>query len=51
VTAKLNGSQLTLTYKDAKDQPQTLVGEIAGKKINASLKDSPTTVITATKTH
>ncbi|MDN3987617.1 methyltransferase domain-containing protein [Zwartia vadi] len=50
VSGKLNGSQLTLTYKDANDKTQTLVGEVAGKKINASLKDSPTTVITATKT-
>ena len=49
VTGKLNGAQLTLSYQDVKDKPQRLVGEIAGKKINASLKDSPTTVITATK--
>lgn len=49
VTGKLNGSQLTLTYVDAKDKPQTFVGEVAGKKINASLKDAPTTVITAKK--
>ncbi len=47
VTGKLNGSQLTLTYIDAKDKPQTFVGEVAGKKINASLKDASTTVITA----
>jgi hypothetical protein len=47
VTGKLNGSQLTLTYIDAKDKPQTFVGEVAGKKINASLKDAPTTVIAA----
>jgi hypothetical protein len=50
VTGTLNGSQLTLTYKDANDKPQIFVGEVAGKKINASLKDSPTTVITAIKT-
>jgi hypothetical protein len=49
VTGKLNGSQLTLTYVDAKDKPQTFVGEVAGKKINASLKDAPTTVIAAKK--
>ena len=49
VTGKLNGSQLTLTYIDAKDKPQTFVGEVAGKKINASLKDAPTTVIAAKK--
>jgi hypothetical protein len=49
VTGKLNGSQLTLTYADAKDKPQTFVGEVAGKKINASLKDAPTTVIAAKK--
>lgn len=49
VTGKLNGSQLTLTYVDAKDKPQTFVGEVAGKKINASLKDAPTTVISAKK--
>ena len=49
VTGKLNGSQLTLTYVDAKDKPQTCVGEVAGKKINASLKDAPTTVIAAKK--
>jgi hypothetical protein len=47
VTGKLNGSQLTLTYNDAKDKPQTFIGEVAGKKINASLKDAPTTVISA----
>jgi hypothetical protein len=47
VTGKLNGAQLTLTYNDAKDKPQTFVGEVAGKKINASLKDAPTTVIAA----
>jgi len=50
VTGTLKGSQLTLTYKDANDKLQTFVGEVASKKINASLKDSPTTVITATKT-
>jgi hypothetical protein len=49
VTGKLSGAQLTLSYQDVKDKPQQLVGEIAGNKINASLKDSPTTVITATK--
>jgi hypothetical protein len=49
VTGKLNGSQLTLTYLDAKDKPQTFVGEVAGKKINASLKGAPTTVIAAKK--
>jgi hypothetical protein len=49
VTGKLNGAQLTLTYVDAKDKPQTFVGEVAGKKINASLKDAPTTVIAAKK--
>ena len=49
VTGKLNGSQLTLTYVDAKDKPQTFVGEVAGKKINARLKDAPTTVIAAKK--
>ena len=49
VTGKLNGSQLTLTYVDAKDKPQNFVGEVAGKKINASLKDAPTTVIAAKK--
>jgi hypothetical protein len=38
-----------LTYVDAKDKPQTFVGEVAGKKINASLKDAPTTVIAAKK--
>jgi hypothetical protein len=47
VTGKLNGAQLTLTYNDTKDKPQTFVGEVAGKKINASLKDAPTTVIVA----
>ena len=47
VTGKLNGAQLTLTYNDTKDKPQTFVGEVAGKKINASLKDAPTTVIAA----
>lgn len=49
VTGKLNGAQLTMSYQDAKDKPQLFVGEVAGKKINASLKDTPTTVITATK--
>ena len=49
VSGKLNGAQLTLTYIDAKDKPQTFVGEVAGKKINASLKDAPTTVIAAKK--
>ncbi len=49
VSGKLNGSQLTLTYVDAKDKPQTFVGELAGKKIHASLKDAPTTVIAAKK--
>lgn len=49
VTGKLNGAQLTMSYQDAKDKPQLFVGEVAGKKINASLKDAPTTVITATK--
>lgn len=51
VTGKLNGSQLTLGYKDADNKDQTFVGEVGGKKINASLQASPTTVITATKTH
>lgn len=50
VTGKLNGSQLTLHYKDANDKDQTFIGEVAGKKINASLQASPTTVITATLT-
>lgn len=50
VTGKLNGSQLTLNYKDANEKEQTLIGEVAGKKINASLQASPTTVITATPT-
>ncbi len=50
VTGKLNGSQLTLGYKDANDKEQIFVGEVAGKKINASLQTSPTTVITATRT-
>ena len=49
VTGKLNGAQLTMSYQDAKDKPQLFVGEVAGNKINASLKDTPTTVITATK--
>ncbi len=49
VSGKLNGAQLSLTYIDAKDKPQTFVGEVAGKKINASLKDAPTTVIAAKK--
>ena len=49
VSGKLNGAQLTMSFQDAKDKPQIFVGEVAGKKINASLKDTPTTVITATK--
>lgn len=49
VVGKLNGAQLTLSYKDANDKEQTFVGEVAGKKINASLQDSPTTVVTAVK--
>jgi SAM-dependent methyltransferase len=49
VVGKLNGAQLTLTFKDANDKEQTFIGEVAGKKINASLQDSPTTVITAVK--
>ena len=51
VVGKLNGSQLILTFRDANDKEQTLIGEVTGKKINASLQDSPTTVITATKLH
>ena len=49
VTGKLNGAQLTMSYQDAKDKAQLFVGEVAGNKINASLKDTPTSVITATK--
>jgi hypothetical protein len=49
ITGKLNGAQLTMSYQDTKDKPQLFVGEVAGNKINASLKDTPTTVITATK--
>ena len=49
VVGKLNGAQLTLSYKDANDKEQTFIGEVAGKKINASLQDSSTTVITAVK--
>lgn len=51
VVGKLNGAQLTLSYKDVNGKEQTFIGEIAGKKIYASLQDSPTTVITATKLH
>ena len=51
VIGKLNGAQLTLTFKDANDKEQTFIGEVAGKKINASLQESPTTVITAVKLH
>lgn len=51
VTGRLNGSQLTLTYQDRFNKPQTFVGEVAGQKINASLQTSPTTVVTATKIH
>ena len=51
VVGKLNGAQFTLSYKDANDKEQTFIGEVAGKKIHASLQDSPTTVITATKLH
>jgi len=51
VVGKLNGAQFTLSYKDANDKDQTFIGEVAGKKIHASLQDSPTTVITATKIH
>ncbi len=49
VVGKLNGAQLSLSYKDANDKEQTFIGEVAGKKIHASLQDSPTTVITAAK--
>lgn len=51
VVGKLNGAQFTLSYKDANDKEQTFIGEVAGKKIYASLQDAPTTVITATKLH
>jgi SAM-dependent methyltransferase len=51
VVGKLSGAQFTLSYKDANDKEQTFIGEVAGKKIHASLQDSPTTVITATKLH
>lgn len=51
VVGRLNGAQFTLSYKDANDKEQTFIGEVAGKKIHASLQDSPTTVITATKLH
>ena len=51
VVGKLNGAQFILSYKDANDKEQTFIGEVAGKKIHASLQDSPTTVITATKLH
>ena len=51
VVGKLSGAQFTLSYKDASDKEQTFIGEVAGKKIHASLQDSPTTVITATKLH
>lgn len=51
VVGKLNGAQLTLTFKDANDKEQTFIGEVAGKKIHASLQESPTTVMTAVKLH
>ncbi len=49
IQGRLNGSQLSFTYRDAKDKPQTFVGQVSSKSINGSLKDQPTAVVTATK--
>lgn len=49
IQGKLNGSQLSFTYLDAKNKPQTFVGQVSSKSINGSLKEQPTAVVTATK--
>jgi hypothetical protein len=49
ITGRLNGTQLTFTYQNAKGKPQTFVGEVSSKKINGSIKGQPTSVIAATK--
>ena len=49
IQGNLKGSQLTFTYRDAQDKPQTFIGEASSKKLNGSLKDQPTAVISATK--
>lgn len=49
IQGRLNGSQLTFTYRDAQDKPQTFVGQVSNTKINGSLKDQPTNVVTASK--
>jgi len=49
IQGRLNGSQISLTYRDAQDKPQTFVGQVSKSKINGSIKDQPASVITATK--
>ncbi|MDO9025940.1 class I SAM-dependent methyltransferase [Zwartia sp.] len=49
VQGRLNGSQLSFTYRDAHDKPQTFVGQVSNSKLNGSIKDQPAAVITATK--